>query len=198
MPDIRLARSRGVRLWAWIGALVLAALVAWVVGSFVADPTDPDRQPGVGAAAGFGDQRAPVIPPRALPFSSLVPLQERDLGQLVHLTGIAESPVVASSVWVRSGSGHRILARFEPPPPPATLRGIGPGVPIDMDGYLTKISRAEFRMWIDTLGVSLPQPPPGRKFGDLPDPRFARIDALYIKDFYVSVRPDEVTDANGE
>jgi hypothetical protein len=61
---------------------------------------------------------------------------------------------------------------------------------VDLDGYLEKISEAEFQVWMDSLGVSIPRPPPGRKFGDLPEPAFARIDSLFIKNFYISVRPE--------
>ncbi len=61
---------------------------------------------------------------------------------------------------------------------------------VELDGYLSKISNAEFKVWMDTLGVHIPRPPPGNKFGDLPDPSFARVDSLFIKSFYISVRPE--------
>jgi hypothetical protein len=168
------------------------ALAAWAIATFGGDPTDPDEQPQIGAAANFGAERAPVLPAQSAPFQSLVPLQERDLGRLVHLTAIVQSRVVDNKVWVQTVGGRRILLRFEPAPPEGALAGVRPGARIDVDGYLQKISRAEFKVWIDTLGVSVPRPPPGRKFGDLPNPEFARIDSLFIKNFYVSVRPEEL------
>jgi hypothetical protein len=59
-----------------------------------------------------------------------------------------------------------------------------------VNGYLQRVSRAEFDMWADTLNVVIPRPRPGTKFGDVPDSGFAKIDSLFIKDFYVSVRPE--------
>ena len=38
--------------------------------------------------------------------------------------------------------------------------------------------------------MSIPRPPPGRKFGDLPVPAFARLDSKFVKTFYISVRPE--------
>ena len=38
---------------------------------------------------------------------------------------------------------------------------------------------SEFRQIVDSLNVRIPRPPPARKFGDLPDPSFARVDSLY-------------------
>jgi hypothetical protein len=61
---------------------------------------------------------------------------------------------------------------------------------VDVQGYLQKISRAEFDAWIDSLDVYLPRPAPGVKFGDLPDSGFVRIDSLFIRDYYISVRPE--------
>jgi hypothetical protein len=67
-----------------------------------------------------------------------------------------------------------------------------PGSVVDLHGYLQKISRAEFDAWIDSLDVGLPRPTPGVKFGDLPDSGFTRIDSLFIRDYYISVRPEAV------
>ena len=61
---------------------------------------------------------------------------------------------------------------------------------LDVNGYVQKISRAEFDMWTDSLNVVIPRPRPGTKFGDLPDSGFAKIDSLFIKNYYVSVRPE--------
>src|SRR5690606_23823842 len=136
--------------------------------------------------------RAPIVPVEAVPFGSVTPLQTRDLGRLVRVTGVAESGVRANSLWVRTADGYRILVRFEPPPDPAQLQAIGPGSRIDFDGYLQNIALAEFKQVVDSLGVRIPRPPPARKFGDLPDPGFARVDSLFIKNYYVSVRPEGI------
>ncbi|HET7276086.1 MAG TPA: hypothetical protein VFI91_13035 [Longimicrobiaceae bacterium] len=189
MPDIRLVRPPGVRTWIWTGLLAAVGLLVWSSAFVVGDRTDPDVQPRVGANADFGAFRAPVLPARPAEFSSMDPLRTRDLGRLVHLQGTAGSPVIANAVWVRSDDGRRILVRFEPPPPESEIRGIGAGGRVDLRGYLQRIAVAEFEVWTDTLGVAIPRPAPGRKFGDLPDPSFARIDSLFIKDYYISVRP---------
>jgi hypothetical protein len=106
--------------------------------------------------------------------------------------GVAESGVRVNSVWVRTTDGYRILVRFEPAPEPEQLRRIGPGSSVDFDGYLNAIALAEFHQIVDSLGVRIPRPPPARKFGDLPDPGFARVDSLFIKNYYVSVRPEGI------
>src|SRR5690606_19372597 len=118
--------------------------------------------PRVGAAAGFGALRAPVLPVRAVPFGSLTPLMTRDLGRLVQLNGVVESRVAVNSAWVRTPEGYRILARFEPAPEPELLRGIGPGTNVAFHGYLQTIALAEFKQVIDSLNVQIPRPPPAR------------------------------------
>ena len=120
----------------------------------------------------------------------LLPLDTRELGRLVHLRATAETGVRGNAVWVRTPTGRRILVRFEPDPPATALRGLGPGSALDVNGYVQKISRAEFDLWTDSLNVVIPRPRPGTKFGDLPDSGFAKIDSLFIKNFYVSVRPE--------
>lgn len=191
MPDIRLVRPRSSHVWISTGVLALVALLVWIVSTFiVGDRTAPAEQPRVGAAANFGAERAPVLPVRAAPFATLLPLQERDLGRLVHVNAVAESRVASHWVWVRTSTGARILVRFEPAPPPGALARVFPGARLDVDGYVQKISRAEFNAWVDSLGVSIPRPPPGRKFGDLPSPDFIRLDSLFIKEYYLSVRPE--------
>ena len=192
MADIRLTRPRGTRVWLWVGILALLGLALWSTALFIGDATDPAEQPKVGAALNVGEQRAPVLPVQPAPFQSLDPLQTRDLGRLVRLTGVAESPTRRNSVWVRTSGGRRILVRVEPAPADSSLVRFSPGAAVSVDGYLEKISRAEFVAWMDTLGVRIPQPPPGRKFGDLPDPAFARVDSLFVKTFYLSVRPNVV------
>lgn len=188
MADIRLVRPRGSRVWLWTGLLAGIGLALWASAFVLGDATTPDEQPRVGAALTLGSERPPVLPAQPVPLQSLQPLETRDLGRLVHLTGVAESRVRQNAVWVRTTGGRRMLVRFEPPPE-EEIR-IGPGSSISFDGYLSKISRAEFDVWMDTLGVRIPRPPPARKFGDLPDPGFARVDSLFIKNFYVSVRPE--------
>jgi hypothetical protein len=204
MADIRLARESGPRTWLWVGLLAAVGLGLWSTAFFVGDATDPDERPQVGAGLDIGSDRAPVLPAQAVPLQSLVPIETRDLGRLIHVSGVAESGVRRNAVWVRSPGGRRILVRFEPAPAEGALSRIGPGSTVEADGYLETISRAEFIAWMDTLGVNVPQPPPGRKFGDLPDPAFARIDSLFVKSYYVSVRPEglgagtEQTIASGE
>jgi len=172
--------------------VVLAAVgfLVWASAYVVGDATSPDEPPRVGAAADFGAVRAPVLPVEAVPFATLTPIQNRDLGRLVHLSGVAETGVRARSVWVRTNDGFRILARFEPEPPPELLEGIRPGAGVSLDGYLQNLARAEFYQIADSLNVQIPRPPPARKFGDLPDPSFARVDSLFIKNFYISIRPE--------
>lgn len=190
MADIRLVQPRAGRMWLWMIALALVGILLWASKFVVGDATDPANARGVGANAGFGDTRAPLIPMSAEPFSDVDPVETRDLGRLVQIRGVIENGVRANSAWVRAADGRRILVRFEPPPDGEVLDRFGPGSSIDLPGYVEKISRAEFEVWIDTLGASIPRPPPGRKFGDLPDPAFARLDSLFVKTFYISVRPE--------
>ena len=189
MPDIRLSRPGGNRLWWWVGGLAGVALIFWASAFVVGDATR-NQGNGVGANADFSEVRAPLIPAEAEPFQALVTLQTRDLGRLVHISGVAESPTRSNAVWVRTPGGRRILVRFEPPPPAELLTRFYSGAGVELDGYLSKISNAEFKVWMDALGVRIPRPPPGNKFGDLPDPAFARVDSLFIKNFYISVRPE--------
>jgi hypothetical protein len=190
MADIRLVQPRSGRLWIWMIGLALIGILLWASKFVVGDATDPANARGVGANAGFGDARAPLIPMPPEPFQDVDPVETRDLGRLVRITGVLENGVRANSGWVRASDGRRILVRFEPPPPPELLRRFGPGSTVDLQGYVEKISQAEFEVWIDTLGASIPRPPPGRKFGDLPDPAFARLDSMFVKTFYISVRPE--------
>ncbi len=191
MPDIRLVRPQGSRIWIWTGGLALIALLFWAAATFLGDPTDPAEQPRIGAAADFGADRAPVLPAQAVPFSAVTPIEMGDLGRLVHFTGTAESRVVSNAVWARHPEGWRILIRFEPPPPDGALAdaGIRAGR-IDVEGYLESLARAEFNVWADTLNISIPRPPPGTRFGQVPSPEFLRLDSLYIRDYYISVRPE--------
>jgi hypothetical protein len=188
--DIRLVRGRESRVWltvlllAGAGVLVLVAVMV-----FGGDATMRAKRQ-VGAAANFGADRAPVLPMETQPFESLLPLDTRELGRLVNLRATAASAVRGNAVWVRTPSGRRILVRFEPEPPAGALRALGPGASLDVNGYVQKISRAEFDLWADSLGVVIPRPQPGIKFGDLPDSNFAKIDSLFIRNFYVSVRPE--------
>lgn len=190
MADIRLVQPRGSRIWLIMGGLAVVGLLVWSTAFIFGDRTAPDQQPRVGAAANFGAIRAPVLPAEAVPFGSLTPIQTRDLGRLVRVTGVAESRVAANSIWVRTSDGFRILVRFEPAPPSELLQGIGGTV--SFQGYLQNIALAEFHQLMDSLSVRIPRPPPARKFGDLPDPAFARVDSLFIKDYYVSVRPEGI------
>jgi hypothetical protein len=187
--DIRMVRGRESRAWLWVTVLALASALLLVAAAVFGDSTMSQKRK-VGALAGFGGDRAPVLPMETQRFESLLPLDTRELGRLVHLTATAESRQRNHAVWVRTPGGRRILVRFEPEPPAGALRALGPGSRLEVNGYLQRVSRAEFDMWMDTLGVRIPRPRPGAKFGDVPDSGFAKIDSLFIKDFYVSVRPE--------
>ena len=189
MPDIRLTRPGGNRLIWWVTGLAIVALLLWASAFVIGDATRAQGKQ-VGANARFGEVRAPLIPASSEPFQALTVLQTRDLGRLIHLSGVAESFARSNTLWVRTPGGRRILVRFEPAPPADLLKRYHPGASVELDGYLAKISNAEFAVWMDTLGVRVPRPPPGNKFGDLPDPAFARVDSLFIKTFYISVRPE--------
>ncbi len=192
MADIRLVRNRGSQVWLIMGGFALVGALFWASAFVLGDRTAPDELPRVGAAADFGAIRAPVIPVEAVPFATLTPLQTRDLGRLVRLRGVAESRVGVNSVWVRTDDGYRILARFEPAPPSELLSGIGNGTRVEFNGYLQTIALAEFLQVVDSLNVAIPKPPPGRKFGDLPNPTFRQVDSLFIKNYYISVRPEGI------
>jgi hypothetical protein len=195
MADIRLARPAGSRIWLWTGILAFLGLALWGSALVFGDATDPEEQPRVGAALDLGASRPPVLPALPVPLQTLNPLETRDLGRLVHVTGVSETSARHNAMWVRTTDGRRMLVRLEPEPEPELTQRLGAGSSIALDGYLAKISRAEFEVWMDSLGVRIPRPPPARKFGDLPDPGFARVDSLFIKNFYVSVRPEALRPA---
>lgn len=194
--DIRLTRGRNQRVWLWTALLVGLGGVAIAAAAIFGDPTAHGRMGGVGAAAHFGSDRAPVLPVVVEAFQNTPSLTDRELGRLLYVTGTAESAVRRNAVFVRSADGRRILVRFEPAPSPAKLAQAVNGGGISVNGYLQKISRAEFNVWMDTLGVVVPRPAPGVKFGDLPDPNFMRVDSLFVKDFYISVRPEGINPTN--
>lgn len=173
-----------------MAGIAIASLLAWASAYMIGDATAPDELPRVGAAADFGSLRASVPPVEPVPFETLTPVQTRDRGRLVRVSGVVESRLAVNSIWLRTDQGLRLLVRFEPAPPANALDGIGPGASVAFTGYVQNIALAELKQVLDSLGVSLPRPPPARKFGDLPDPAFARVDSLYIKDYYVSVRPE--------
>jgi hypothetical protein len=190
--DIRLVRGRNQRLWIWTLAIVAVSLAVWGSAFVLGDATD---RPGVqvGAKANFGGDRAQVVPMQSEAFESALPLEDRELGRLLRLNGTAESRTVRNAVWVRTANPRRwILVRVEPVPKGQTIQPYFPGSAVQLEGYLQKISRAEFDAWIDSLDVGLPRPAPGVKFGDLPDSGFTRIDSLFIRDYYISVRPEAV------
>jgi hypothetical protein len=192
MPDIRLVRRRGTQLWFWTGVLSVIGLLVWASAFVFGDATDPAQPRQVGALAQFGAERAPVLPIQAVPFDSLAPLGDRDLGRLVHLEASVESSVVRGAVWVRAADGRRILVRVEPLPPEGTAIPIRPGGQLSVDGYVQSISRAEFLAWMDSLSVRVPRPAPTARFGQLPDPEFARMDAQFVRSYYISVRPEQI------
>lgn len=191
MPDIRLVHAPANRLWLWVGLLAAAGFLIWASAFVFGDATNPEEQPRIGANIGFGEDRMPVIPAEPTAFSEIGMLQQRDLGRFVRVRGTVGSRVSPGGVWVRTDDGRRILVRFEPGPAEEALTDIRASGRVDLLGYLQKISRAEFEVWMDSLGVAIPRPRPGRKFGDFPDPAFLRADSLYIKNFYISVRPEQ-------
>jgi hypothetical protein len=190
MVDIRLVRPRGGRIWVWTGSLAALALFALLLSMIFGDPTTLRRTQK--RMAVFPTERAPVAPLRSVSFESVRPLEDRALGRLLHLSGTAQSGVARNAVWVKTDGGRRVLVRFEPEPPAGALRGIYAGGPVVVDGYLARIARAEFEGFTRSLGVVIPRPEPGVKFGDLPDSNFVRVDSLFVKDFYLSVRPDGI------
>ncbi|HEX8245720.1 MAG TPA: hypothetical protein VF541_19565 [Longimicrobium sp.] len=190
--DIRLVRGRNQRVWLWTAILAGIGIVVILIAAVFGDPTAHGRYGGVGAAANFGADRAPVLPVVIEPFDNIDQLTDRELGRVVHLVGTAETPVRRAAIYVRTPEGRRILVRFEPTPTPAQLAGLCYGCGVSVNGYLQKISRAEFNVWMDTLRFIVPRPKPGVKFGDLPDSGFIRIDSLFVKDYYVSVRPEGI------
>jgi hypothetical protein len=190
--DIRLTRGKNHRVWMWVSLIVGASVAAMLAAAVFGDKTKGGTVRGVGANANFGKDRAPVQPVVIESFQEVKRLTDRELGRIVNLTGTAESGVRRSAVYVRTPTGRRILVRFEPTPTPEQLRGIFNGGGVNVNGYLMKISRAEFNVWMDTLGVVIPRPKPGVKFGDLPDSNFMRVDSLFVKDYYVSVRPEGI------
>jgi hypothetical protein len=190
--DIRFVRGRGQRVWLWVSALAGIGILFILAAAIFGDPTAHGRYGGVGAAANFGADRAPVLPVVVESFDNVDKLNDRELGRVVHLVGTAETPVRRAAVYVRTAEGRRILVRFEPVPPAGMLSSMCAGCGVNVVGYLQKISRAEFNVWMDTLGYIVPRPKPGVKFGDLPDSGFMRIDSLFVKEFYISVRPEGI------
>lgn len=192
MADIRLVRPKGSRVWLIMVSLATVGLALWGSVFLFGDATAPDEQPRVGASADFGSVRAPVLPVEPVPFGTLSPIQTRDIGRLVRIEGVAESGVRDNTLWVRTNDGYRILMQFEPEPEEGALSRFGPGSSVRVNGYLHDLALAEFRQITDSLGVRVPRPPPARKFGDLPNPAFARVDSLYVKNYYISVRPEGI------
>ncbi len=184
--DIRLVRGRNSRVWLWSGLLAGAGLLVLLVAVVFGDQTMQAKRQ-VGADANFGAERGAVLPMEAEAFEALLPLDTREVGRLVHLSATAESPLRGGAVWVRTRGGRRILVRFDPVPERLAM---GPGAGLAVTGYVQKLSRGELDLWTDTLGVVIPRPRPGVKFGDLPDSSFARIDSLFIRDYFVLVRPE--------
>lgn len=185
--DIRLVRGRRSRVWLWAGLLAGGGLLL-LGGVMLFGGDRTSRTPAlVGADANFGSERGTVLPMIAEPLESLLPLDTREVGRLVHLRATAESPVLGGAVWVRTPSNRRMLVRFEPAPEGLRL---APGSRVEVNGYVQKLSRAELDLWTDTLGVVIPRAPPGVKFGDVPDSAFAKIDSLFVRDYFLLVRPE--------
>lgn len=185
--DIRLVRGKNSRVWLWAGLLAGGGLLVLLVAVVFGGDATMRAKRQVGADANFGAERSAVLPMEAEAFERLLPLDNREVGRLVYLRATAESPLRGGAVWVRTRGGRRILVRFEPAPERLAL---GPGSGLSVTGYVQKLSRGELDLWTDTLGVVIPRPRPGVKFGDLPDSSFAKIDSLFIRDYFVLVRPE--------
>jgi hypothetical protein len=202
MPDVRLARPGGKRIWLWTSALALAAILAWGSAFVLGDRTRAEERPTVPAALEL--QRAPVLPPEPAPLEALFPIDERDVGRLVLVRGVAEA-ARRNSIWFRTAEGRRILLRVEPAPDTLEARrpvrealaSVHPGRSLETEGYLKKISHAEFRAITDSMGVRLPRPRPGTRFGDLPDSAFLRLQPFFVREYYISLRPDDLLRAMG-
>ena len=95
MADIRLTQPRTGLIWIWSVGLALVGLLLWGSKFVLGDATEGAR--AVGAAAGFGDERAPLIPMPAEPFTEVDPLETRDLGRLVGISGVLENGPRAGS-----------------------------------------------------------------------------------------------------
>jgi hypothetical protein len=190
MVDIRQTRRESSEVWIWVGLLAVVGMIVWGAAGILGDPTARDDERGVGAAAAFGADRAAVLPIAPIPFSEIDPVDDRFVGRLVRLQGTAETPVRRGATWVRTTDGRRILVRFEPRPPEDAPPPVTGGGRVDLNGYLQTISRAEIQTWTrDSLNVSLPRPRPAGRFGLPPEEDFLRLDALFIRDYYISVRP---------
>jgi hypothetical protein len=189
--DIRLVRGRRSRVWLWAGLLAGGGVLLLVVTMVFGGDQTMRAKNEVGADANFGAGRSAVLPMEAEPFEAILPLDGREVGRLLHLRASVESPLRGGAVWVRTTTGRRMLVRFEPLP--GDLR-LGPGSSLAVNGYLQKLSRAELDLWTDTLGVVIPRPRPGAKFGDVPDASFAQIDSLFVRDYFLLVRPEGLRD----
>ena len=110
--DIRLVRGRESRVWLWVGLLAAGSIAVLIGAALFGDQTMANKRQ-VGAAANFGADRGEVLPMQTEEFETLLPLDTRELGRLVHLSATAESAVRANAVWVRTPVG---------PPHPGALR----------------------------------------------------------------------------
>jgi hypothetical protein len=190
MADIRMVRPPSSRLWLWMIALATAGILLWASALVFGDPTEDVEHRRIGQDMDVGADRAPIIPPVPVPLSNALPLSEEDRGRYVLLQGVVEAGPSANTVWVRAAQNRRILARVEPLPAEAGRPALRAGTAVELPGYVERIALTEFNALMDSLGVRIPRPPPGRKFGDLPPPEFRALDSLLIRTYYISVRPE--------
>jgi hypothetical protein len=190
MADIRMVRPPTSRLWLWMGGLAFLGILLWASALVFGDPTEEVEHRLIGAAMDVGAGRAPVIPPRPVPLADALPLEEEDRGRYVLLQGVIEAGPRADAIWVRAAQNRRIMARIEPRTPESGALSLRPGATVALPGYVERIARTEFNAMMDSLGVRIPRPPPGRKFGDLPPPEFMALDSLLIRTYYISIRPE--------
>jgi hypothetical protein len=190
MADIRMVRPPSSKLWLWMGGLAALGILIWAGALVFGDPTEALEHRLIGQHMDVGADRAPVIPPTPVPFADAIPLSEEDRGRFIVLAGVIEAGPAANAVWVRAAQNRRILARIEPMPPEAGRPPLRAGMAVELPGYVERIARTEFNALMDSLGVRIPRPPPGRKFGDLPPPEYLALDTLLVRTYYISVRPE--------
>jgi hypothetical protein len=192
MLDFRFVRGHGHRLWWTVGALAGLGALVWASAFVLGDPTQRSARIRVGAAANTGADRPAPVPPHPVRFAALDSLDETDYGTYVELQATPESAVRGQAVWVRAEDGRRLLVRVEPPAADSARAAAVLARGGRWRGYLRPIARAEFELWMDSLGVVLPRPPAGVKMGELPDSNFLKVDRRIVKNVYLSIRPEDL------
>lgn len=192
MFDFRFVRGHGRRLWITVGLLAGVGTLVWASAFVLGDPTQRSAHVRVGAAANTGADRPAVVPPHPVRFAALDSIDPTDYGIYVELVATPESAVRGQAVWARADDGRWILVRVEPPAADSARAAATLARGGRWRGYLRPIGRAEFDLWMDSLGVVLPRPPAGVKMGELPDSTFLKLDRRILKHVYLSIRPEDL------